>query len=226
MNITCNNCESKFKISDDKMPPGTTATLRCPKCKSKISVTSNREKENFGFDASDTGTDSSNFSFSDDKSDTYDDSETPFDFAEEEGKTALICETDPELIKQMTTVLKYLEYHTITAKNAREAIKLMRYNSYNLIVVNENFDTKSPDSNGILIYLERLHMLIRRYIFIILITDRFLTMDNMTALYRSVNVVINTKHMKNFDNILRRSLSDNDMFYKIYLETLKNSGRV
>ena len=38
MDITCEKCQSKFKIPDEKIPAGKVVTLPCPKCKEKITV--------------------------------------------------------------------------------------------------------------------------------------------------------------------------------------------
>ena len=38
MNIICENCQSKFKIPDAKIPAGRKASVACPKCKGKISL--------------------------------------------------------------------------------------------------------------------------------------------------------------------------------------------
>jgi hypothetical protein len=45
--------------------------------------------------------------------------------------------------KAITPVLDVLEYHITEVKNSREALKTMRYRSYDLIVVNEFFDAKT-----------------------------------------------------------------------------------
>ena len=89
-----------------------------------------------------------------------------------------------------------------------KALKTMRYHSYDLIVVNEFFDTKNPDANGVLIYLERLNMSVRRNIYVALISSRFRTMDNMTAFQKSVNMIVNIDNIADFDKILRRGMAD------------------
>ena len=38
MDITCNNCSGKFRISDEKIPHGRVSTVPCPKCKTRISL--------------------------------------------------------------------------------------------------------------------------------------------------------------------------------------------
>jgi hypothetical protein len=105
-------------------------------------------------------------------------------------------------------------------RNSREALKSMRYRNYDLIVVNEYFDAKNPDANGVLIYLERLNMAVRRDIFTVMITRRFRTMDNMTAFQKSVNMVVNVDNITDFDKILRRGLADFGMFYQAFKDFL------
>lgn len=210
MEIICDSCQSKFKIADEKLPKDKTAFLKCPKCKNRIGVPPT------GRPSHPPGVETDFFAFDEDEGEGYDASDKPFDFVEEEGKTALICEIDPMVKKAITPVLDVLEYHITEAKNSREALKTMRYHSYDLIVVNEYFDAKDPDANGVLIYLERLNMAIRRHIFVALITRRFRTMDNMTAFQKSVNMVVNVDNVADFDKILRRGLADYGLFYQAY----------
>ena len=216
MEIICESCESKFRIADEKLPKDKTAFLKCPKCQNRISVAPVKDQD----DADQTDFEEDFFSFDEDEGDGYDASDKPFDFVEEEGKTALLCEADPMIKKAITPVLDVLEYHITETKNGREALKTMRYHTYDLIVVNEYFDAKNPDANGVLIYLERLNMAIRRNIFVVMITRRFRTMDNMTAFQKSVNMVVNVDNISDFDKILRRGMADSGMFYQAYKDGL------
>jgi predicted Zn finger-like uncharacterized protein len=217
MEIICESCQSKFRIADEKLPKDKTAFLKCPKCQNRISVPP------VGKDPDGPGSpefEEDFFSFDEDESEGYDASDKPFDFVEEEGKTALLCESDPMIKKAITPVLDVLEYHVTEVKNSREALKTMRYHTYDLIVVNEYFDAKNPDANGVLIYLERLSMAVRRKIFVAMITRRFRTMDNMTAFQKSVNMVVNVDNVADFDKILRRGMADFGMFYQAYKDFL------
>ena len=38
MDIICNNCSSKFRIPDEKIPVGRVTNLPCPKCKVRIAI--------------------------------------------------------------------------------------------------------------------------------------------------------------------------------------------
>jgi predicted Zn finger-like uncharacterized protein len=213
MEIICNNCQSKFRVPDKKIPAGKRATVACPKCKSKISIGPQKGSPGGGsFDS----TDSNN---------GYDAAEKPFDFIEEEGLTALVCESNPLVRKTITKALDVLEYQITEAESTRDALKRMRYHNYDLFIINENFDTDNPESNGILLYLERLSMLVRRNMFVALISDRFRTMDNMMALNKSANLIINSKNIDDIGKILSRGITDNEFFYRIFKGTLKEVGK-
>ena len=199
MEIICNNCQSKFRVPDEKIPAGKRATVACPKCKGKISLGSPKGSSGGSFNSANSNN-------------GYDAAEKPFDFIEEEGLTALVCESNPLVRK---TIIKALD-----------ALKRMRYHNYDLFVINENFDTDNPESNGILLYLERLSMLVRRNMFIALVSDRFRTMDNMMALNKSVNLIINSKNIDDIGKILSRGITDNEFFYRIFKGTLKEVGKV
>jgi predicted Zn finger-like uncharacterized protein len=217
MEIICESCQSKFRIAEEKLPNDKMAFLKCPKCQNRISVQP-VAKDSDGTAPPDGEEDF--FSFDEDEGDGYDASEKPFDFVEEEGKTALLCESDPMIKKNIMPVLEVLEYHITEVKSSREALKTMRYHSYDLIVVNEYFDAKNPDANGVLIYLERLNMAVRRNIFVTMITSRFRTMDYMKAFQKSVNMVVNVDNIADFDKILRRGMADFGIFYQVYKDCL------
>jgi predicted Zn finger-like uncharacterized protein len=211
MDIICSKCSSKFRIPDEKIPAGRVSTLPCPKCKTRISLNSAKVP----FVSSAAG-----------DSAAYDASEKPFNFIEEEGLTALVCEQNPIARKTIESALSMMDYQITIAESARDALKRMRYHVYDLIVVDENFDTKNPDANGVLIYLERLQMSTRRNIFVAMVSSRYRTMDNMMAFHASVNLVINIKNIDDIGKILGRGITDTELFYRIFKETLKETGRV
>lgn len=209
MHVTCEECRSKFNIPDEKIPEGKSASLRCPKCKSKITLESRKPAP----------------PVPDDDLDDYDAGERPFDFMEEEEKTALLCEQDVVIREQIVSVLDMFEYHITVCNSARDAMKKMRYHIYDLVVVNEDFDSANPDANGILIYLERLNMAIRRNVFVLMISSRFHTMDQMMAFNKSVDVILNPEHIADFEKVLKRGLTQHDLAYRVYRETLNKLGR-
>jgi len=65
----------------------------------------------------------------------------------------------------------------------------------------------------------------RRHVFVGLLGQAFATNDNMKAYDLSVNAVINEKDLPNLRPILKKSIADNDQFYKVYKESLVKFGK-
>jgi predicted Zn finger-like uncharacterized protein len=212
MEITCQHCRSKFKIPDDKIPADRSASLPCPKCKNKIRLNP-RGSTTASIQADITSND-------------YDASDKPFDFIEEEGHTALVCESDATVRKKIVNNLNLLEYHVTVSDSGRDALKKMRYHQYDLIVVNESFSSEGPDANMVLLYLERLNMTVRRQMFVVMISNQYRTMDQMMAFRYSVNIIVNTKNVDDIGKVIQRGLTDYEFFYGVFQETLKDVGRV
>jgi predicted Zn finger-like uncharacterized protein len=213
MNIACTNCQSQFKIADDKIPPGQPASFLCPKCQQRITV------------GAEPAAAAAKVSLKDIDTSSYNPADRPFDFVEEEGKTALVCVPDPQLRKPIIENLDLMEYQITVAETAREALKRMRYHVYDVVAVDESFDTDNPEANGVLIYLERLGMAIRRNMFVTMISSRHRTMDNMTAFLKSVNLIINSKNIEDTGKILSRGLTEYLAFYRVFRDKLKETGR-
>lgn len=228
MEITCQQCQRKLIISDEKIPVGKVSSLHCPKCRSKITIdlrpANTGDKSAAGPAAARGG--GIDFSGSPGAGENYDASEKPFDFLEEEGKTALLCESDPERLKLIKEPLEVMEYHITEPGSIREALRQMKYHVFDLVLLNERFENSDPDANGLLIYLERMAMDVRRDIFVALISERCPTMDYMTAFLRSVNLMINPKDLASLDRILTRGINERDMIYDVYKESARKFGKI
>ncbi|MEA3279833.1 MAG: zinc-ribbon domain-containing protein [Thermodesulfobacteriota bacterium] len=227
MDVVCEQCRSRFKIPDEKIPKGQAFTLSCPKCKNKITIDTRRaafpphREETL---KPETGPEKT--IIDEVSSGTYDASEKPFDFIEEGTETVLLCEPDPVIRAKIRSVFENMKYNITEPETARDALKQMRFHVFDLVVLNERFDTRDPDENNVLRYLDRLSMSIRRNIFVALITDRFRTMDNMTAFNKSVNIVVNLENIDETEKILKAGLTDNLSFYKVFKELLVKTGKV
>ncbi|HHP7234498.1 MAG TPA: zinc-ribbon domain-containing protein [Desulfobacterales bacterium] len=211
MDIVCQKCQSRFKVPDEKIPADRKVSLPCPKCRQQISIAPRKDGQQQLQEA---------FSSS-----NYDASEKPFDFIEEEGQTALVCESDATALKKIVSTLNLLEYHVTVSDSGRDALKKMRYHQYDLVVVNESFFCDGPDANMVLLYLERLNMSTRRNIYVVMISSKYRTMDQMMAFRHSVNMIVNTKNIDDIGKIIQRGLTDNDFFYRVFKESLKEVGK-
>ena len=92
-------------------------------------------------------------------------------------------------------------------------------------MVADGFDGQEVAKSPILNYLNRVSMSVRRRIFLALLSDKFKTMDNMMALALSANVVISIKDTEKLVPILKKAISDNDKFYKVFMDTMTEVGK-
>jgi DNA-directed RNA polymerase subunit RPC12/RpoP len=230
MNISCENCRNKFKIPDEKVPKGQMFSLTCPQCNTKVVVNARSNTPSL----SDTDSESldkpkpekEKTILDEVDADIYDASDKPFDFVEEGVKTALLCESDAALQTKIKTGLHNMDYHITAPQLPKDALKQMRFHVFDMVVLNERFGTQNPDMNSVLKYLDRLNMSTRRNIFVTLITDRYRTMDNMSAFNKSVNLIVNLKNIDEIEKILRRGIADHEAFYRVYKHALIKTGRV
>ena len=156
----------------------------------------------------------------------YNASDMPFDFVEEGTQTVLICEPDAAVREKIVAAMKSSGYLITEAANARDALKKNRFHVYDVVVLNERFDTDNPDANDLLVYFEALPMATRRQTFVILLTERFRSSDNMAAFNKSVNLVVNLTNVDDFAAIFKRGLADHTAFYHVFKETLKKMGKI
>ena len=69
-------------------------------------------------------------------------------------------------------------------------------------------------------YLAPLPMAQRRYSFVCLIGASFKTLDAMQAFAQSVHVVVNPIDLPNMAAILKKSLAEFDLLYKVYKDVV------
>jgi hypothetical protein len=141
------------------------------------------------------------------------------DFFELGDKTALIC-ADPNTIEAIKVTLDDLGFKFHTPETPEFAIERIRYNSYDCIVVHENFAGSSLRSNAVLNYLSRLAMAQRRNSFVCLVGGSLTTLDAMQAFAESVHLVLHPADLPNFGPILKKGLSDFESLYRVFRETV------
>jgi DNA-binding response OmpR family regulator len=137
-----------------------------------------------------------------------------------------VCEGDPAARAQVLEALQAQGYRITEVETSRDALKKPRFHVYDLVVLNERFGTDNPDVNDLMTYFSALPMTTRRQMFIVLLSDRFRTMDNMAAFNKSVNLIVNLKNMADFTSILKKGLSEHTAFYHIFKDTLRKMGKM
>ena len=140
-------------------------------------------------------------------------------------KLALVMSNDDEQTKKIKKALKGLDYKYVPGNNTREALGKMRFHRFDLVILSDYFDNVPLEKSPILNYLNHLSMFVRRKTFVALIGEGLRTLDNMMAFAMSANLVINLNDLDKLSFILKRALSDNEKFYKVFFDTLSEAGK-
>jgi predicted Zn finger-like uncharacterized protein len=231
MEVTCGQCKARFSIPDDKVPKDRAVKVNCPKCKGKIMLGADAP----GQPAKPSETAEVPLTMMNpaigkkplEESYGYEDftSDQALDFFEEGIKLALIMPNSSMNEDHLRAGLELIGYKCIPTPNTRDAIGKLRFHHFDLIILADGFDNQPLDHSVIVNYLNRLSMSVRRKIFLALVSDQFKTMDNMMAFAMSANVVINTKDLQKLHLILKKAVSENERFYKVFMDTMIETGK-
>lgn len=224
MEVTCSHCNKTLKIPDEKLPRDQLVKITCPACKNKITIDTREQSGEAPepqahkptADRSGTDTPKDELEYGDD---------TSLGFYEEGTKLALILESDPARKEQIRAAVEAIEYRFVDAPDTRDAVSKMRFHVFDLMVLAEGFDGQPLEHSPIINSINHLPMTVRRKIFLCLLGGRFQTMDNMMAFAMSANLVVNPGDMDKLQAVLKKGLTDNERFYKIYMDTLKELGK-
>ena len=155
----------------------------------------------------------------------FDYSGRPFDYRDMDSNTSMICENDAAIRQKVRENLKTLNFNIIEQATFKEALKYTTFQTFNVIVVNENFDTGKDGVNKVIKYLEGLPMSVRRQIFVVLISSTFATMDYMNTLNKSVNLIINKDEISELGMILKKEMEENEYFYHVFKDFQRKLGK-
>lgn len=229
MKLTCENCGKELVLPDSKVPSGKAFSVKCPSCSGKISYKPVDETpgELRSVGAGPKPADGAEQAKKPDITLDIKVLEPAVNYFEEYDGTeplALVC--DKENSGSIESVLKELGYRMSMAENATVAINKMKFNRYDMIIINENFDDFPLKENPVLLHIQPMPMVERRFIFVVLLGKSFKSMDKMAAFTLSVNLVVNIKDMGNLAGLLRQSIQENERFYKIFREALVAGGKI
>ena len=225
MKIQCNHCQAVFNVPDSKVPKDQQFRATCSKCQRTITV----EPQSAG-QGSVVGVDGSLSEVGDaptaiaadlDAATAYD---SPLEVLEEGAMSALVCVDEPGRLRAVKEALEELNYYSSVASSVKEALSKLRYNQYDLVMLDEEFCGETSENNTILRYLQPMPMTARRSIFLMLISNEVKTLDNLLAFAKSVNAVINANDIQKVKLVLERAIADHRRFYKVYRDVVDIIG--
>lgn len=198
MNITCNHCQARLNIPDEKIPVDKDTAVGCPKCKQKITIKARPQPAAA--------------------------EKRPAGFSFEDRQSAMVCIGDAQIRNQLDQTLQSMGYEVLAVKNAAAALDKLEYHVYHLVVIDEAFD----QNLGLSAILEKINMIdmsVRRRIVLVLLSDRYKTNDHMAALHASVNNILNREDMVHIEPFIHQVVSDHKNLYTVYNESLKHVGK-
>ena len=232
MKVQCSQCQTLLTVPDDRVPTDRPLQATCSKCKSPIAVPPRGKKQ--GVRSAEVGapmgvdikvgevTDAPTAVGVDLGIDPVYDS--PLEFLQSGAMSALICVDEPERLRAVKTALTELNFHGSLASSVKEALSKLRYNQYDLVIVDEEFCGETAENNTILRYLQPMPMSTRRNIFLAMISKKQRTLDNLVCFAMSVNAVINVSDVPKVKMIMERALSEHRRFYKVFSDMMQAVG--
>jgi len=201
MNITCQHCQAKLNLPDDKIPKDRDSSFKCPKCRESIvikaggSASPSRKNMPAGGDLS-------------------------------HRVEVLVCVADPKLCDRVLSSAQLSGWKAEAADSVRAALKRLAYEIFPLIIIDETFD----DQGMMKTYLNELDMTLRRRICLVRILSEVKTGDSMVALHTSSNFVINAGDITRIGEegvnvLLSSARSDHDDFYRVYTDSMRAAGK-
>jgi CheY-like chemotaxis protein len=140
-------------------------------------------------------------------------------------RLVLVCVDDVSRQNVIKTAVEQLGFTMFAAKSAEEAVERLRRDTFEVAIVDEQFQGGNALDNEVLQALVAMPMSVRRYMFVALLGRSYKTFDNMLAFSRSVNVVVNLNDLPHLPAILRKGITENNEFYRVFREMLAEVGK-
>lgn len=232
MDVTCNSCSTKLAIPDEKVPQNAVFKVTCPKCQTKIQVST--KPEGMAVPPAEAApapsappSSSSEPPLSEPTTFEEDDlgamATTEDDFVEDQ-KLAIICFEQPKVQAAVKTALEGLGYTVHVPSKVEDAIQRLRQNKYEVVLLHEAYGG-SAENNLVLQTIQPMAMPLRRHMCVGLVGKAFRTLDNMMAFVKSVSFVVAERELPKIKAITRQATAANDQFYRVFREALRDAGK-
>ena len=141
-----------------------------------------------------------------------------FDFVSATDKPALLALTNPEWITIVQTALSELGYKVQKIGTHLEFASRFAQVPYQILVIEDQFSDTPVAENMTLQTVQALPMVQRRHTTIILIGETYETLNALQAFQMSVHAVINYSEMTLFRQLVKKVISENDLFLSNFRE--------
>jgi CheY-like chemotaxis protein len=142
-----------------------------------------------------------------------------FDFTSPTDKPALVGLTTPPLQEPVTATLAELGYKVHEAANHDEFLQRFSQLQYQVIVLEEHFNSVRISENLALLALQRMQMGLRRHTVIVLIGYSLTTQNSLEAFQQSVHAVVHPDQLADLGKIVQQTVAEANLFLATYRDT-------
>ncbi len=151
---------------------------------------------------------------------------SPLDLVEPVEQTALVCVDDPDLQALVIKELTDLRFKVNTGFSSEDLSIKLDSQIYNLVIIDENLDGQTLESNAIFAQAISVPSDHRREQFTVLLGAAVKTGDEFAAFKHSVDLVVNKADIAQIRPLLRRSLARTLEFYAAYHQICAGSNAI
>lgn len=245
MILVCENCSTSLQLDETKAPSGK-FTIRCPKCKSLVSVSvpvGNQNSTNNGASESAVNHKPAQPAarYKPPQS-AASNSESPagaseelmrllagllnqkgaggFDNSPGDAETSVLLCLAPEQREKTAHLLSENGWHPFIAESPAQALETLGEIKIGNVVLASNFAPEQRGGQTLLSHFQTLSPARRRNVFLVYADDRPQAGNLYEAFLRNLNLIINVRDLPNLANILRRERRDFDETYRNYKNAL------
>ena len=245
MILVCESCSTSLQLDEKKAPSGK-FTIRCPKCKSLVSVSvpvgNQHHAENGASQPSANGAPAqpaprykpSQQAGSDSAAPTAGASEElmrllagllnqkggSFENAPTDAETSVLLCLPTEQREKTAHLLSENGWHPFVAESPAQALETLNEIKIGNVVLASNFAAEQRGAQTLLNHFQTLTTTRRRNVFVVYADERPQAGSSYEAFLRNLNLIVNIKDLPNLPNILRRERRDFDETYRNYKNAL------
>ena len=236
MEIICTFCSTKLVIQDGKVPKNAVFRVTCPRCQTKFRVSTKADQARAPVASGaprswpapppppEPEEPMEEFDSSAIRDEGLASSPEEDEFVEDR-KLGLVCIDSAPQRATVKTALDELGYTVHIALTPEDAIQRIRANRYELVIIHEEYGG-SVENNRVLLTVQPMTMPLRRHMCVGLIGREFRTFDNMLAFLKSVNFVVSERELPKIQGIARQAVTENDQFYRVFRDSLRDAGKM
>jgi hypothetical protein len=194
----------------DKVPEGRAPKILCPKCKAPTEIIEKPRADDNHIPYLSENPESELLS------DPILDYANAIDVVDEGVKTALLCDTNIKRAEKIAQALQELDFWVVHALRPAFALGKLHHNHYDLIVLEENFNSARDSENLVLHHFQVLPMHMRRQFYLCLLCAEKPTLDAKLAFRMGVNLILNVQDLEKAKVLFARAVKEYRSFYGLF----------